>query len=57
MFVLAPPTAHNIDAFERWANSPKQSEFYLGDRLEGLVRVEVHHGDTVLIPSVRCVEV
>lgn len=57
MFVLAPPTVGNLDAFERWANSPKQSEVYLGESLEGLVRVEVNQGDTVLIPAVRCMTI
>lgn len=50
-FVLAPPTPDNLKEFERWSDSRKQSEIFLGDRLQGCMRVRVRPGDTLFLPS------
>jgi len=57
VFLLAPPTAANLAAFEAWASSPKQARTYLMDSLHGVHRAEVGPGDTLLIPGgwIHCV--
>lgn len=51
VFLLAPPTAANLAAFESWAASPAQARTFLGASLAGTQRVELAAGDTLLIPS------
>jgi hypothetical protein len=53
VFLLAPPSARNLEAFEAWAASPAQARTFLGDALEGVQRCDVAAGDTLLIPAVR----
>ncbi|KAK9812027.1 hypothetical protein WJX73_009824 [Symbiochloris irregularis] len=51
-FVLAPPTPHNLRAFELWAcPSDAQSGVDFSKTAEGLVRVTVNGGESLLIPS------
>jgi hypothetical protein len=52
-FLLAPPSAQNLAAFEAWASSAAQAREFLGDALDGMQRVEVAAGDTLLIPAAR----
>ena len=51
VFLLAPPSAANLAAFEAWAASPAQARTFLGASLAGTQRVELAAGDTLLIPS------
>ena len=53
VFLLAPPSCANLRAFERWSGAEAQARTFLGDALEGVQRVAVDAGDTLLIPAVR----
>ncbi|KAK9806199.1 hypothetical protein WJX72_005043 [[Myrmecia] bisecta] len=50
-FLMVPPTAANMLAFEEWASSAKQASLFFGDRADGCVRCELSSNDTLLIPS------
>lgn len=51
VFLAAPPTPKNLTTFESWASSEQQLTEFLGDSLEHCVRVSLHAGDTLLLPS------
>lgn len=46
-FVLAPPTAHNLDKFEEWANSLKQSSTLYVNMAKDLIRIEIGAGENI----------
>lgn len=50
VFMAAPDTQHNVDAFLRWSSSEEQVTF-LGTHLEHCVRVTLHPGDTMFLPG------
>uniref|UniRef100_A0A674C6P7 Lysine-specific demethylase 2B n=1 Tax=Salmo trutta TaxID=8032 RepID=A0A674C6P7_SALTR len=51
VFWLVPPTPHNLALYEDWVLSGKQSDVFLGDRVDGCQRVELKQGYTFFIPS------
>uniref|UniRef100_A0A8D3CWC1 Lysine-specific demethylase 2B n=1 Tax=Scophthalmus maximus TaxID=52904 RepID=A0A8D3CWC1_SCOMX len=51
VFWLVPPTIHNLALYEDWVLSGKQSDIFLGDRVDGCQRVELKPGYTFFIPS------
>lgn len=53
IFWLIPPTLHNLALYEEWVLSGKQSDIFLGDRVEHCQRIELKQGYTFFIPSGR----
>ncbi|KAM4707319.1 lysine-specific demethylase 2B isoform 2-T2 [Discoglossus pictus] len=53
VFWLIPPTAHNLQLYEEWLLSGKQSDIFLGDRAQGCQKIELKQGHTFFIPSGR----
>ncbi|GAQ85343.1 hypothetical protein KFL_002300150 [Klebsormidium nitens] len=51
VFLVAPPSAKNLEAFEEWASSEKQGSVFLAEKGEGWQRVEMEAGDTLLMPG------
>ncbi|XP_018118746.1 lysine-specific demethylase 2B isoform X2 [Xenopus laevis] len=51
VFWLIPPTGHNLQLYEEWLLSGKQTDIFLGDRSEGCQRIELKQGQTFFIPS------
>ncbi|XP_070619428.1 lysine-specific demethylase 2B isoform X3 [Erythrolamprus reginae] len=51
IFWLIPPTLQNLELYEEWVVSGKQSDIFLGDRVELCQRIEVKQGHTFFIPS------
>ncbi|XP_019876695.2 jmjC domain-containing histone demethylation protein 1 isoform X2 [Aethina tumida] len=51
VFWLIPPTEHNLDLYERWVLSGKQSDIFFGDTVEKCVRIELREGNTFFIPT------
>ncbi|KAI1882393.1 hypothetical protein AGOR_G00250230 [Albula goreensis] len=51
VFWLIPPTPSNLELYEDWVLSGKQSDLFLGDRAEACQRVELKQGYTFFIPS------
>ncbi|XP_054936692.1 lysine-specific demethylase 2B [Physeter macrocephalus] len=51
IFWLIPPTLHNLALYEEWVLSGKQSDIFLGDRVERCQRIELKQGYTFFIPS------
>ncbi|EPQ31235.1 uncharacterized protein PFL1_01420 [Pseudozyma flocculosa PF-1] len=50
-FLFAPPTPHNLAAYRTWCSSTRQDFDWLGDHVQGLRRVDIMPGETMLIPS------
>ncbi|XP_030074165.1 lysine-specific demethylase 2B isoform X1 [Microcaecilia unicolor] len=51
VFWLIPPTLHNLELYEEWVLSGKQSDIFLGDRADGCQKIELKQGYTFFIPS------
>ncbi|XP_060533055.1 jmjC domain-containing histone demethylation protein 1-like isoform X2 [Cylas formicarius] len=51
VFWLIPPTEHNIDLYERWCLSGKQSDIFFGDTVEKCARIVLHEAQTFFIPT------
>ncbi|XP_053557719.1 lysine-specific demethylase 2B isoform X3 [Bombina bombina] len=51
VFWLIPPTVHNLQLYEEWLLSGKQSDIFLGDRAQGCQKIELKQGHTFFIPS------
>nr|XP_020658414.1 lysine-specific demethylase 2B isoform X1 [Pogona vitticeps] len=51
IFWLIPPTLQNLELYEEWVLSGKQSDIFLGDRVERCQRIELKQGHTFFIPS------
>uniref|UniRef100_A0A8B9UPX8 [histone H3]-dimethyl-L-lysine(36) demethylase n=1 Tax=Anas zonorhyncha TaxID=75864 RepID=A0A8B9UPX8_9AVES len=51
IFWLIPPTLQNLELYEEWVLSGKQSDIFLGDRVERCQRIELKQGYTFFIPS------
>ncbi|XP_074061683.1 lysine-specific demethylase 2B isoform X2 [Macrotis lagotis] len=51
IFWLIPPTLRNLELYEEWVVSGKQSDIFLGDRVEQCQRIELTQGYTFFIPS------
>lgn len=51
VFLFAPPTPANLNAYRAWTSSARQEAEWLGDSLQRLARVEIAAGETMLIPA------
>ncbi|KAM5193065.1 lysine-specific demethylase 2B isoform 4-T4 [Mantella aurantiaca] len=51
VFWLIPPTVYNLQLYEEWLLSGKQTDIFLGDRSQGCQRIELKQGHTFFIPS------
>lgn len=48
---MIPPTEHNLDLYERWVLSGKQSDIFFGDTVEKCARIVLNEGYTFFIPT------
>ncbi|XP_066507893.1 lysine (K)-specific demethylase 2Bb isoform X2 [Hoplias malabaricus] len=51
VFWLIPPSSQNLELYEQWVLSGKQSDIFLGDQVEGCQRIHLKQGYTFFIPS------
>ncbi|XP_068101195.1 lysine-specific demethylase 2B isoform X4 [Hyperolius riggenbachi] len=51
VFWLIPPTVYNLQLYEEWLLSGKQTDIFLGDRSQGCQKIELKQGHTFFIPS------
>ncbi|CAH1115324.1 unnamed protein product [Psylliodes chrysocephalus] len=51
VFWLIPPTEHNLEQYERWVLSGKQSDIFFGDTVEKCARIVLQEGNTFFIPT------
>lgn len=51
VFWLIPPSEKNIQLYEQWVLSGKQSDIFFGDTVEQCARVRLHEGYTFFIPT------
>lgn len=49
-FLFAPPTPSNLHAYQVWSTSAQQASEWLGHALDGVMRVTMRPGETMLIP-------
>lgn len=50
-FFFIPPKAKHLKAYEEWNDSPQQNYTFLPNITKECYRVDLHEGDTMLIPS------
>ncbi|KAK5168824.1 JmjC domain-containing histone demethylation protein 1 [Saxophila tyrrhenica] len=50
-FFFIPPKAKHLKAYEEWNDSPQQNFTFLPNITKECYRVDLHEGDTMLIPS------
>ncbi|XP_063310331.1 lysine-specific demethylase 2B isoform X2 [Pelobates fuscus] len=53
VFWLIPPTVYNLQLYEEWLLSGKQTDIFLGDQAQGCQKIELYQGNTFFIPSGR----
>lgn len=51
VFWLIPPTEKNLQLYEKWVLSGKQSDVFFGDTVEKCTRVYLTAGNTFFIPT------
>ncbi|XP_026462710.1 jmjC domain-containing histone demethylation protein 1-like [Ctenocephalides felis] len=51
VFWLIPPTEDNLQKYEKWVLSGKQSDVFFGDQVEKCGRVKLTEGNTFFIPT------
>ncbi|XP_035448164.2 jmjC domain-containing histone demethylation protein 1 [Spodoptera frugiperda] len=51
VFWLIPPTEKNLQLYEKWVLSGKQSDVFFGDTVEKCIRVHLQAGHTFFIPT------
>ncbi|KAJ1523891.1 hypothetical protein ONE63_010445 [Megalurothrips usitatus] len=51
VFWLIPPTERNMNLYEQWVLSGKQSDVFFGDMVDKCGRVKLTEGNTFFIPS------
>ncbi|KAI0086684.1 Clavaminate synthase-like protein [Irpex rosettiformis] len=51
VFYFIRPTAANLAAYERWSGSEVQSHAWLGDMCDEVFKIELHTGNTMIIPT------
>ncbi|XP_047483967.1 uncharacterized protein LOC125035795 isoform X2 [Penaeus chinensis] len=51
IFWLIPPTERNLQLYEQWVLSGKQSDIFFGDTVEKCARIELKQGSTFFIPT------
>jgi hypothetical protein len=50
VFLVAPPTPHNLACYESWAGDSSQARKWLGGSLQGCAKVLLAAGSTMLLP-------
>lgn len=53
IFWLIPPTEQNLELYENWTLSGKQSDMFFADQVEGCQRIALDAGNTFFIPTGR----
>ncbi|EKM55800.1 uncharacterized protein PHACADRAFT_209325 [Phanerochaete carnosa HHB-10118-sp] len=51
VFYFIRPTPANLAAYERWSGTEMQNHSWLGDLCDEVFRVELHEGNTMIIPT------
>ncbi|KAG2360732.1 Clavaminate synthase-like protein [Suillus spraguei] len=51
VFYFIRPTPANLQAYERWSGTEMQSNVWLGDMVDEVVKVTLHAGNTMIIPT------
>ncbi|XP_042220286.1 uncharacterized protein LOC121865035 isoform X3 [Homarus americanus] len=51
IFWLIPPTERNLQLYEQWVLSGKQSDIFFGDTVDKCARIELFQGNTFFIPT------
>ncbi|XP_033627389.1 lysine-specific demethylase 2B-like isoform X1 [Asterias rubens] len=51
VFWLIPPSEDNLELYENWVLSGKQSDIFLGDRVKECTKIVLEAGYTFMIPS------
>ena len=51
VFWLIQPTNKNLETFEKWALSGRQSDVFFGDIADDCFRIHLVAGDTFMIPT------
>ncbi|KAG6335225.1 hypothetical protein ID866_3870 [Astraeus odoratus] len=51
VFYFIRPTPTNLAAYERWSGTELQSNVWLGDMVDEVVKVTLHAGNTMIIPT------
>lgn len=51
VFYFIRPTPANLAAYERWSGTELQSNTWLGDMVDQVVKVTLHPGNTMIIPT------
>ncbi|KAI0693879.1 Clavaminate synthase-like protein [Cytidiella melzeri] len=51
VFYFIRPTPPNLAAYERWSGTEMQSHAWLGDLCDEVFKVELHAGNTMIIPT------
>ncbi|KAH9925328.1 uncharacterized protein B0H18DRAFT_1009704 [Fomitopsis serialis] len=51
VFYFIRPTAANLHAYERWSGTEMQNHSWLGDLCDEVFKVELHDGNTMIIPT------
>ena len=54
VFWLITPTDKNLETFEKWALSGRQSDVFFGDIADDCFRIHLVAGDTFMIPTGKC---
>jgi len=50
-FYFIRPTPINLLAYEKWSGSETQNHVWLGDMVDEVFKVELHQGNTMIIPT------
>ncbi|KAL0569808.1 JmjC domain-containing histone demethylation protein 1 [Marasmius crinis-equi] len=51
VFYFIRPTPANLAAYERWSGTDIQSQTWLGDMVDEVIKVTLHTGNTMIIPT------
>ncbi|KAJ8093295.1 JmjC domain-containing histone demethylation protein 1 [Marasmius tenuissimus] len=51
VFYFIRPTPANLAAYERWSGTDIQNQTWLGDMVDEVVKVTLHEGNTMIIPT------
>ncbi|EIN07626.1 jumonji protein [Punctularia strigosozonata HHB-11173 SS5] len=51
VFYFIKPTPANLAAYERWSGTEIQNHTWLGDMVDEVIKVELHAGNTMIIPT------
>ncbi|TFY68072.1 hypothetical protein EVJ58_g1244 [Rhodofomes roseus] len=51
VFYFIRPTPANLHAYERWSGTEMQNHSWLGDLCDEVYKVELHDGNTMIIPT------